>query len=222
MAIESHDKRVARNLSAYFIDEEMRELIQIEYRYEPGVGFDLYTQIQNKIYQFKASRFFYILSDLLDQLPATSSLVIPHQIIGVDNEENETVITVEEKLYPFIEQDRQTVIYQLKVSINGLVIETSKNYSFDTVADEIRKELEGKYRLKMCAFCKYLLQENYDGGTDYRHDQLYCFRDYPDLLDELLLMSVRSRWHSSLLSKAMSDVDAFHSCSAFTDTDPRE
>src|SRR6266536_269481 len=142
MTVQSEDKRVARNLIAYFIDGDKKELIRLEYRYAHDVGFDLYTQIQNKIYQFKEPKFFYILSDLLDQLPATSSLMIPHHIIAVDNEAKETAIT----------------------------LETRKHFGFDVVSDQLRKELEGKYRLKICAFCKYLLQEDYDAGTDGRHD----------------------------------------------------
>lgn len=216
MEEQSDDRRVARNLQAYFIHNNEMNRIQIEYRYVYKVGFDLLTTIQGKTFQFSELKFFSVLSNLLDQLPQNSMLMIPHQVAIVNlDEHTESTVTLEEWLYPYEEKDNGTVVYQLKLSFNGVSVETALSTAFSVVVRDMQRRLGDKFQIKVCWFCKYLVEEIYYGGTDSRHDQLYCFRDRPDLLTTVLNTSPRLYARDPLLAKATPDMSALHSCSAF-------
>jgi hypothetical protein len=86
---------------------------------------------------------------------------------------------------------------------------------FGSAAEHLRRSLGDEIQLKICYCCKYLIEYNDFGGTDYRHDQLYCFRDNPETLDELMKAYPILRNHQSLLTRGTPDMDALHSCEAF-------
>ncbi len=220
------DGRVARQFLGYFIEDEYKEIVQIEYRYTPGGGFDLCTHIRGRDYRITEHKFFSAMAELLDRLPLTSTLVISHQIVMAYPDSAEEKATLEEWLFPFGgEKPTGTVVYQLKLLAGGRRIETSRYTSsgypvtdFGAAAEELRRNMGSDIRPKICYFCKYLIEYNDFGGTDYRHDQLYCFRDSPETLVELMKMhpDLRNlRTSESLLTQGTPDMDAVHSCSAF-------
>jgi hypothetical protein len=92
--------------------------------------------------------------------------------------------------------------------------ETQKHTSFGAAAEELR-ELVAKLRLHICYFCKNLIEYNEYGGTDYRHDQLYCLRDSPEILAKIMKAYPKLKGYEQLLAQGIPDMDAIHSCSAF-------
>jgi hypothetical protein len=174
----------------------------------------LYTHFQGSDHHVTDIKFFGAVSRLLDRLPLTSAIVIPHRIIIV-LKTGEEFTTLEEWLFPF-EEPTGTVVYQLKLVAKNSIIETQQHYSFGSAAEELRTLLKDDIQIKVCYFCKYLVEYNDFGGTDYRHDQLYCFRDSPETLDPLMHAYPRLRNHEDLLAHGTPDMDALHSCAAFT------
>ncbi len=121
------DGRVARQFLGYFIEDEYKEIVQIEYRYTPGGGFDLCTHIRGRDYRITEHKFFSAMAELLDRLPLTSTLVISHQIVMAYPDSAEEKATLEEWLFPFGgEKPTGTVVYQLKLLAGGRRIETSR------------------------------------------------------------------------------------------------
>lgn len=220
---QEKDNRVARRLLGHYINGDYKEIIQIEYRYAPKDGFSLYTQIQGHEYQFSEHKFFGVMAGLLDQLPISSSLVISHQVIVLKNDV-EKIGMLEEWLSPYEgSKPTDTVVYQLKLLIEDDHFETSKyttsgyaRIDFGSVAEDLRNLLGIELKLKVCYFCKYLVEYNDFGGTDYRHDQLFCFRDSPETLSKIMEVYPTLGKHKSLLDRGTPDMDALHSCDAFT------
>jgi hypothetical protein len=210
------DAQVARLLDGYFIDGDYRESIQIEYRYEHNNRnnvFSFYTSIRQIVYQEVDYKFFGGLALILDQLPETSAIMIPHRV-SILRENIKSVVVLEEWLYPF-KEPTGTVVYQLKLLIKDNPIETKRHFAFGSAAEELRKRLADDIRICICYFCKNLVEYNESGGTDYRHDQLYCFRDNEVTLHELLKVYPKLRGYESLLMQGTPDMDAIHSCAAF-------
>ncbi len=222
------DRRVARQMLGYFIDGDYKEIVQIEYRYAPckqRPEFDLLTRIQGKEYYFTAHHFFSALADLLDQLPPTSVIVIPHRVVVLHNGAEE-IAMLEEWLSPYeIRDTGGTVVYQLKLFLGNRCIETPKRHhgylviDFLSAAELLRRELGSEIQLRICHFCKYLVDYEENGGTDGRHDLLYClrdsFKDDPEALDEIVKTYSSWRSRKPLVAKGTPDMDALHSCSAF-------
>jgi len=221
------DRRVARRLLGYFIEGDYKEVVQIEYRYSPAEQrpeFEIYTRIRGQEYRFKAYHFFYALADLLDQLPMTSAIMIPHSIVISRNGVDE-IATLEEWLYPYDLREKDRIVYQLKLFLSDRHIETPKRHhgypvtAFGNAAELLRKELGSEVRLQICYFCRYLVDYEENGGTDDRHDLLYCMRDAfrsgPDALDEILKAYPTARSRKPLIEKGTPDMDALHGCSAF-------
>jgi hypothetical protein len=226
---EPGNKRVARRLLGYFIDGDYREVVQIEYRYSPCLDrpeFDLLTCIRGKEYFFTEYHFFIALAELLDQLPLTSAIMIPHRIV-VLRSNIEEIAMLEEWLYPYeIRDGGDTVVYQLKLDLGDRRIETPKRHesgylevAFDAAAERLRSELGSEIQLRVCHFCKYLVDYEENGGSDARHDLLYClrdsFKDNPEAVDELLKAHPSWRSRKPLVAGGTPDMDALHSCSAF-------
>ncbi len=222
---QQKDTRVARRYLGYFLDGDYKENIQLEYRYAQyprNSEFNLYTRIQDRDYQITDFKFFAALAELLDQLPITSAIVIPHRIMLLRNHSKE-ITTLEEWLYPFGNREAGgTVVYQLKLLAGDTWIETPRYTEFGyevtdfgQAAEALRKRLGGEIQPQICYFCKYLVEYNDFGGTDYRHDQLYCFRDSPETLEELMMVYPILRKHESLLIRGTPNMDALHSCPAF-------
>ena len=224
---QQEDSRVARQLLGYFVNGAYKGIVQIDYRYTRTAKssvFDIYTRIQGRDYHVTRHSFFGAIADLLDQLPVTSAVMIPHRIVILRNGKDEDTATLEEWLYPY--EDRgigDTVVYQLKLLVGDSSIETPRRTEhgylvtdFGNAAEHLRRLLGDAIRLKICYFCRYLIEYNDYGGTDYRHDQLYCFRDSLDVLDELMKTYPILRGRESLLARGTPDMDALHSCAAFT------
>jgi hypothetical protein len=217
------DKRVARKLLGYYVDGDHREIIQIEYRYSAGNGFTLFTRIQNQDYSFEDKKFFGAMSELLDRLPITSVIVIIHHVIVSHNGESE-IVALEEWLRPYKIRNTGTVLYQLKFPFENDFIETEQytefggffgNHNYSSPAEELRARLGGDVHLRACYYCRYLVDYNDYGGTDYRHDQLYCFRDAPEALGKFEETRPKQDGREQWLSQGTPDMDALHSCSAF-------
>lgn len=223
------DKRVARKLLGYFIDGDYKEVVQIEYRYAPckqRAEFDLYTRIRGQEYDLTNYHFFGTLADLLDQLPLTSAIVIPHHVV-ISRNDAEEITTLEEWLYPYEMRDTGgTVVYQLKLFVGDRCIETPKRkesgylvIDFLSAAELLRRELGSEIQLRICHFCKYLVDYEENGGSDGRHDLLYClrdsFKDNPEAVDELIKAYPSWRTRKPLVAKGTPDMDALHGCSAF-------
>lgn len=207
-------EQTARQLFGYYLTNNYKEFIQIEYRYAANVGFDLFTRIQNRDYRFQSNKFFDALSMLLDQLPNTSSIIIQHKVL-LSHKKTSTIVALEEWLFPFEVKGSGTVVYKLKLLINRSNIETKKHLDFGSAAEELRRQLAPHGQLSICYYCKYLVEYNEYGGTDYRHDQLYCFRDNAQTLNLLMKSYPKLSGCETLLSEGLPNVDSMHSCSAF-------
>lgn len=222
------NNQIPRRYLGYFIDGDYKEPIQIEYRYAVGSEFRFYTRIKSQDYRIADGKFFGALAALLDKLPETSAIVLPHQVVALSDISEEIVI-LEEWLYPYKVRDSDTIVYQLKLLHNSQCIETPRytdaGYAvtdFGSAAEMLRKRIGKGLQLKICYFCQYLIGEAFYGGTDYRHDQLYCMRDRLEEFDELdkllnTLPNPKSQRDEilSLLMWCTSNMDALHSCSAF-------
>lgn len=218
------DLRVARYYLGYFVNDGYKELIQIEYRYARNYGFDFYVNIRNKPYITNACHFFGGLAKILDQLPPTSALVILHKI-PIIRKSVEEIATLEEWLFPFSEAEKptNTIVYQLKLfTEDGFYVETPKKtehgYSvidFGCAAEYLRRLIGEAIQIKICYFCFNLLEYNDNGGTDCRHDKLYCFRDSPEVLNLILGSRLTSEEIEISLLQGIADMSALHSCMAF-------
>ncbi len=225
----SEDRRVARRLLGHFIDGDYKEIVQLEYRYDPckeDREWNLFTRIRGQEYYLTAYKFFGALAELLDQLPVTSAIVIPHREV-ILNRGTEEIATLEEWLSPYeIRPAGGIVVYQLKLLVGERSFETPKRSKngylvsdFGRAADLLRASLGSEIQLRICYFCRYLVEYE-DGGTDDRHDMYFCFRDVfpgkPEKVDELLANYPAWRSRGSWVKQGMADVDALHSCAAFT------
>ena len=208
--------QVARHHVGYYINDGYREVIQVEYRYGQYVGFMFRVKIQNKEYKSESAKYFDALSNILDQLPLTSAIVLFHKVIIV-SEDSHMISDLEEWLYPYSVRDSGTVVYKLRLYIDQKRIETQKHLDFGNAAEDLRTQLGPSYKLQACYFCKYLIEYNEFGGTDYRHDQTYCFRDHLEDYEFLMLYYPNLYGKESLLGlKGIPNMDALHSCSSFT------
>ena len=137
------DRRIARVLRGYFIHKDRRELITIEYRYHPETDFDLFTVIGGKTYQYNAYKFFYVLGDLMDDLPEGSAIMIPHQVV-LSRDGKDELAPLEEWMYPYA-KDSNTVVYQLKLWLNDTdLIESPPSISsFGYALSRVAAQLPG-------------------------------------------------------------------------------
>lgn len=210
-------------LIGWFVDEDYEERIQIEHRsayhrrseyYSAKSRHALYTTIRNVDYRATESRFFEALAGLLDQFPPSSAVRIVHPIV-VLRRGQERAAELEEWLRPHKVRDGSAVVYQLSLLLDETRFETRQHLDFADAAEDLRHQLEPDYVLKVCQFCHFLMPFSDRGGTDYRHDQLYCLRDVPELLDEVIGSDSRFKEQLPLLEQDLT-VDALHSCPAFT------
>ena len=219
------DQRTARRFLGYFRHGDHKELIQLEYRYARHEGYSewlLHTLIQGRQYLISSYKFFEALSELLGQLPLGSVIVLPHQII-ISRGNLQELGTLEEWLYPPGDREvTETVVYQLRLLVGSQCIETSRYTEYGYQVSDLGLALEQLHSrlpcdvcLRICYFCEFLVEYNDFGGTDYRHDQLYCYRDNPDVLEEVRKAYPVLRDCAALLLQGTPDMDALHSCSAF-------
>ncbi|MFZ1506331.1 MAG: hypothetical protein WAV74_06045 [Anaerolineae bacterium] len=225
------DNRVARQLLGYVVSDLQREIVQIEHRYSQlsdRSQWDAMVCIGNREFRWSEVKFFHILSDVLNELPDGSYLVIPHNVL-VSHDGILQIAMLEERLYPYYEdrtpggESGGTVVYQLKLSLDDAYVETAASTQFGYAVtdlggamEQLRRQLPERTRLRICYFCKYFIEYNDFGGTDDRHDQLYCFRDAPDVLKQLMAVYPVLREHEYLLLQGIRDMDAFHSCPLFS------
>jgi len=228
---QQRDNRVARQLLGYVVSDLQREIVQIEYRYSQlsdRSQWDAVVCIGNREFRWSEVKFFHILSNVLNELPDASYLVIPHNVL-VSHDGILKIAVLEERLHPYYEdrtpggESGGTVVYQLKLSLDDVYVETTASTQFGfAVSDlggameQLRRQLPERIQLRICYFCKYFIEYNDFGGTDDRHDQLYCFRDAPDVLKQLMTVYPVLRDHEYLLLQGIRDMDAFHSCPLFS------
>ena len=227
--IPERDGRVARQLLGYVIQDTQRHVAQVEYRYQQlsdRSQWDVVARIGDREYRKSEVKFFHILADILSELPDGSYLVIPHNVLVLHDDVLQIAV-LEEQLRAF--NDNQefggeaggTVVYQLRLLLGDRKVETALTHRGYAVTDlgvameDLRRKLGDDTQIRVCYFCRYLVEYNDVGGTDYRHDQLHCFRDAPNVLNELMLYYPVLREHESLLSQGTSNMDAFHSCPSF-------
>ena len=216
------DERVARLLVGLFINADYEEPIQIEYRYDSRTGFNIFTRIQNRDYYLSGNRYFDVMSELLDQLPASSKIIIHHRVF-LHKEGKKEIVELEEHLYPYEIRNTATVMYQIKFSYQGKVYETHPSSEFGGssgtrggVLEELRSMIDGNFVLGVCYFCRYLVDVNMYGGTDYRHDQLYCFRDKQDALIEIEKKYPRLFGLEDLVNTGTANMSSLHGCASFS------
>ncbi len=222
------DRRVARRYLGYFLDGDYKEAIQIEYRYAPCGQyslFDLYTCIRGQAYYLREEPCFWqAVADLFEQLPLSSTIVVPHQVV-VSNKGTLQIAMLEEQWY-LAPPPGGDVAYQLRLFVNDHCFETPSRPSgfpatdFSIAAETLRREIPDEWVVQVCYFCKYLVECERNGGTDDRHDLLYCFRDSflgrEEELERLLKTAYpTAQTRYTLLPQATPDMDALHSCSAF-------
>lgn len=216
------DDRVPRVLDGSFINDEYEEPIQIEYRYSSQTGFDISTRIQNHGYYLSGQKYFDVMSELLDQLPVSSKIIIRHSVMVYKMNKKE-IVELEEHLHPYKIRNSATVVYQVKLFYDGIDYQTHPTTEFGGTGgtrggalEELRSLIDGKFILGVCYFCQYLVGHNPYGGTDYRHDQLYCFRDTPDVFRELEKRYPQTKELEELLSAGTANVSSLHGCSSFS------
>lgn len=99
------DNRVARQLLGYVVSDLQREIVQIEHRYSQlsdRSQWDAMVCIGNREFRWNEVKFFHILSDVLNELPDGSYLVIPHNVL-VSHDGILQIAMLEERLYPYYE-----------------------------------------------------------------------------------------------------------------------
>jgi hypothetical protein len=225
------DNRVARQLFGDVLLHEGRETLQIEYRYQQYSDhswWDVIARIGEQEFRISDFKFFCAVAALLNQLPDDCCLVIPHRVL-VSWGNAVQIASLEEWLYPYLEDRTRggeaggTVVYQLKLVMDNGTIQTSvldqfghKVIDIGSAMEQLRRQLSEDVRVQICYFCKYLIEYNDYGGTDYRHDQLYCFRDTPDVLEQVMEVYPILRNHEHLLLHGTNDMDSFHGCPSFS------
>ncbi len=216
MSEVQNDTRIARHHVATYMVGGKKEIITLEYRYKPAHEFELFTKIAGRDYVIHELHYFVALGELLDLLPLSSSIMIQHQIIVINNG-TEEIATLEEWLFPYEPRGTGTVVYQLKLFFQDKLIESARHPDFAGAAEDIRKQSGEGIQIKTCYFCRFLIEDNDYGGTDLRHDALYCFRDKPDLLKEAMEVypTLRKKGKGALYLEATPNMDALHSCSVF-------
>lgn len=209
-----NDNRVGRYLFGKYQDGDYEEPMILEYRYLYNKGFDISTHIKNKEYRPFGTKFFDAMADLLDQVPLTASVTFWHSLF-VAHKGIKKRVDLEEWLFPYDIRGTGTVLYKLRLPFDETYIETQRHTSFGKAAEELRGQLGDDRHLLACYYCQYLVEYNEYGGTDYRHDQLYCFRDSRETLAELMKSYPKLYGKEQLLSHGTPDMDALHTCSTF-------
>ncbi len=209
-------------LKGHFVGPEGREPIQIEYRFLDHESCEIYTVIKGRVFHAREKKFFSVISDLLDTLPPNSSIVISHTIPIKNKGKTREFALLEEWLYPYHIKNSDTVVYKLKLTVDNVVYETKPNTAFGGsqgvdggVLEQLRNLTQGKVDIQVCYFCKFLIEYNEYGGTDYRHDQLYCFRERPALLHKIDEVYPRLKGQEDILGQTVHNISALHSCDAF-------
>ena len=226
--MDEPNKTVPRLLTGYFIRDDNRVPIQVEYRLSNPTTWEIYTQIAGNIFHKKGKRFFELIADLLDSLPASSSLVFNH-IVPVSINGKKSFATLEEWVSPYEIKNSGTVMYKLKLILENDIYETQPSNDFGGIQgvkggalEQLRKLTKDKLILLVCYFCSFFIEYNEDGGTDYRHDQQYCFRDAPQQLQLIEKVYPHLRGQEPILEEVVSNIDSLHSCAAFRyKSDPR-
>jgi hypothetical protein len=224
----SKDNRVPRLLIGHYIDNGYEELIQIEYRYASQTGFDISTRIQNHDYHLSGKKYFDVISELLDKLPISCKIIIHHHLVMQTGDKKE-IVELDEHLHPYDVRNAATVLYQISLFYGGKIYETNLSSGFGGTGgtrggalEELRNLIGNGFILNICYFCKYLIDVNKYGGTDYRHDQLYCLRDNPDVLTKIESLYPQLDDADDLLNIGTANMSALHSCSSFSyQTKPR-
>ena len=107
-------------------------------------------------------------------------------------------------------------IHQLKLEVGDFHAQTQSHPYFVGAREDLREKLKDNRTVKISAYCKYLIEFNPTGETDERHDLLYCFRDVPDLIEQVMAVyPARVGYAVKIYTPALPDVDAFHSCPFF-------
>jgi hypothetical protein len=213
---------IPRVLIGHFVHDNHKVPIQVEYRLLNPTTWEIYSRIAGSVFYKKGTRFFELIADLLDSLPESSSIVFNHAVPVLMNGER-SFATLEEWIFPYEVKNSGTVMYKLKLIFADKVYETQTSNDFGGVQgvkggalEQLRELTKDKFSILVCYFCSFLIEYNEDGGTDYRHDQLYCFRDAPQLLQLIEKVYPRLRGQEHILDKVVPNISSLHSCDAFT------
>jgi hypothetical protein len=206
---------VAHCWYATYSDADGSEIVVIEIRHIPKEGFLLHTNIRGMVYHIFESKFMYALGELLSSLPSDSSFLIPHEIL-INDSGTDRLIHLLERIFPYGTGQNVDVSYQLTLSFDGYEYSTSSSPDAMSGLEWLASQLGSATYFKVCGFCDFMFEDGMYGGTDNRHDLMYCFRDRPEVLDELRSMPRKSpSFPHLLLNVALQDLDLFHSCAAF-------
>lgn len=209
-------------LKGYFVDSESKEPIQLEYRFLNSKSCEIYSLIKDQIFHAKGENFFGVTSDLLDNLPPTSSMVFNHTIPVKKKGKTREFALLEEWLYPYQIKNSGTIVYKLKLNVDNISYETKPSTDFGGAQgihggalEQLRNLTKDQLDIHVCYFCNFFIEYNEYGGTDYRHDQLYCFREKPHLLLKINEVYPNLQGQEDVLEQTIHNMSALHSCDAF-------
>ena len=129
---------------------------------------------------------------------------------------------LEEWLYSYDIKNTGTVLYKLRLKVDDKIYETEPSTDFGGTQGgtggalvQLQNLTQNELEMPVCYFCDLLIEYNEFGGTDYRHDQLYCFRGKAQLLDEINKVYPHLYGQEDILQQATQHLSALHSCDAF-------
>ena len=198
-----------------YSDSQGSEVVVIEFRHIPKEGFLLDTKIRGIQYHIFETKFMYVLEELFNNLPPDAYFLIPHEILmyrdGMDR-----LVQLVERVSPYKTSQNIDVGYQLLLSIDGQEYSTKSIPDAMSALEWLTSQIGLNTYFKVCGLCDFMFEDGMYGGTDGRHDLMYCFRDHPEVLDKLISIPRKSpSFPHLLLNLALQDIDLFHSCSAF-------
>lgn len=206
---------VGHSWYATYRDSVGSEIIVLEVRHTPKKGFLLHTKIRGTEYHFFEMKFMNILQVLIENLPPDASLTLSHQLLLHQNGADR-VVQLDECIQGYRTGKNVDAGYQFALTVDGQTYATTLTPDASFALDELVSQIGENVYFKICGFCDYMYEDGMYGGTDDRHDLMYCFRDHPDVLNKIRSMMRKTpSFPMTLFDIALQDVDLLHSCSAF-------
>lgn len=201
---------------AFYKDEDYEEEIVLEIRRILGKGFLLHTRISQKEFNIFEPKFFYALETFFSHFPLKASITLKHKTLLFKNNVD-YVTDLYEKIIPEGKGNSFMPQYQFKLKINEEQwIVTPPIADARAGLELLSAKMYPNIHIKICSFCNFSYDHGVFGHTDGRHDLLYCFRDNHEALKTIRTMPFKSpNFPHEILSLAMQDVDALHTCASF-------
>jgi hypothetical protein len=204
-----------RRYLCLYQENDYAEWIEIDYRFTDG-KYQILTSIQGVEYFIgEGNKWFSGLSELLEKLPLEATITLHHRVFF--NTPNGNILADLDEIWsPAPRNWSATVMYQLHLKAGEHHIITEKHSVFGMVHRQLREQLPAGTYFCICHNCHYMFEHDEFTGSDDRLDQLYCFRDKPQVLEEIRKVYPRRLGDKApLVEEGIKGIDALHSCSRF-------